>query len=73
MVLKLERDAERTTCRRLRCDVRTWRRELAQPGSVRGLIGVVIRTEVDRLRSLRCGQCGRIHDVSFPHLECARR
>lgn len=59
--------AVRAACRRLRCDRRTFLKELEQPGSVRGRVGLAIRVEIARMREAEvppCAHCGHAHDVA---------
>jgi len=37
---------------RIRCDERTFRKEVSDPGSVRGILGALIRTEIASLSAL---------------------
>jgi len=43
----------RARCRELECDPRTYRKELAEPGKVWGVVGNVIRRDIEAQRALK--------------------
>jgi len=43
----------RARCRVLECDPRTYRKELAEPGRVPGVVGRMIRRDIEAQRALK--------------------